>query len=351
MNVRFRTLYLRKRFPLAISRGVSHGSENLFVGVTRDGITGWGELSPGKSEGAATAKLAQGALESFLAGLEDGLSIHEIDLRGRLQQLPRCAASGLDIALWDWLGKKAGLPLYRLLGLGLPSAPTSVTIGIDTPEAVKERIPMILGRHRVRALKIKLGSPAGIEADQAMYAQAAESATPYSVRLRVDANGGWTVDDAIRMMDWLAERGTDYVEQPLREGQEEDLPALFRTRRLPIFVDESCRMSGDIPKWADCVDGVNLKLMKCGGITEALRLIATARAFGLKTMIGCMGESSMSISAGAALSGLVDHVDLDSHLNLDPDPCSGATLADGVVTPNPNPGHGARMELPESQDA
>ena len=145
------------------------------------------------------------------------------------------------------------------------------------------------------------------------------------------------------MMKWIVNQAplTEYVEQPLQEGQEGELRTLFKGRPLPIFVDESCRLSNDIPKWSEVVDGVNLKLMKCGGITEGLRIIATARAFGLKTMIGCMGESSMSISAGAAISGLVDYIDLDSHLNLDPDPCSGATLVDGITTPNQNPGHGA----------
>ena len=343
MQVEFRTLFLRKRFPLTISRGIIRGSENLFVGITKDNITGWGELSPGKTEGAATAQSAQEHLESFLGELQNGLSIHEVTQNAREHRIPLCALAGLDIALWDWLGKKAGLPLHRLLGVGLPTVPTSVTIGINPPDVVKERIPEILQGNRFKALKIKLGSPEGIEADQAMFCQVVESAKPYGIQLRVDANGGWSVDDAMRMMKWIVSQAplTEYVEQPLKEGRESELRKLFKGRPLPIFVDESCRLSSDIPKWHEAVDGVNLKLMKCGGITEGLRIIATARAFGLKTMIGCMGESSMSISAGAAISGLVDYIDLDSHLNLDPDPCSGATLVDGITTPNQNPGHGA----------
>ena len=347
MKIEFKTLYLKKRFPLTISRGVSRGGENLFIGITLDEITGWGELSPGKTEGSGTAKLARDCLETFLEGLKEDLAIHEISQFAREQQLPLCALAGLDIALWDWLGKKACLPLHRLLGLGLPKVPTSVTIGISTPETVRERIPEMLQGNSFKALKVKLGSPQGIEADQAMFAQVAESAKPYAVKLRVDANGGWDVDETRQMMAWLVKQApdTEYVEQPLREGREHDLPQLFKGRPLPIFVDESCRLSSDIPKWACYVDGINLKLMKCGGIAEGLRIIATARAFGLKTMIGCMGESSMSISAGAAISSLVDYIDLDSHLNLDPDPCSGATLIDGVITPNQHSGHGARIEM------
>ncbi len=326
-----------------ISRGISRGSENLFVGITKDNITGWGECSPGKREGAATAQSAQKHLESFLKQLQEGLSIQQVTEQARQQQIPLCALAGLDIALWDWLGKKAGLPLYRIFGVGIPTVPTSVTIGINPPDVVRERIPEILKENRFKALKIKLGSPEGIEADQAMFSQVVESVKPYHVQLRVDANGGWDVDDAIRMMKWIVNQApqTDYVEQPLQEGQESELRKLFKDRPLPIFVDESCRLSCDILKWSDFVDGINLKLMKCGGITEALRIIATAKAFGLKTMIGCMGESSMSISAGVAISGLVDYIDLDSHLNLDPDPCSGATLIRGITTPNQHPGHGA----------
>ncbi|MCY4050168.1 MAG: dipeptide epimerase [Gammaproteobacteria bacterium] len=335
-------MFLKKRFPLKISRGIIRGTENLFIGITKENITGWGELSPGMSEGAATVESARDHLESFLGKLQNNLSIHEVTENAREHQIPLCALAGLDIALWDWLGKKANLPLYRLLGIGLPTAPTSVTIGINPLHVIKERIPEILQGNRFKALKIKLGSPEGIEADQAMFCQVLVSTKPYDVKLRVDANGGWNTDDAIRMMKWIVKQApqTEYVEQPLQEGQESELPKLFKGRPLPIFVDESCRVSSDIPKWSTVVDGVNLKLMKCGGITEGLRIIATARAFGLKTMIGCMGESSMSISAGAAISGLVDYIDLDSHLNLDPDPCFGATLVDGITTPNQNPGHG-----------
>jgi L-alanine-DL-glutamate epimerase-like enolase superfamily enzyme len=146
------------------------------------------------------------------------------------------------------------------------------------------------------------------------------------------------------MIEWLEAQGVDYVEQPLAEGNESGLPELFAKRKLPIYVDESCRWSSDIPKWARHVDGINLKLMKCGGITEALRIVATARAHGLKTMIGCMSESSVAIAAGAAIGALFDHIDLDSHLNLNPDPADGAPIVEGVIVPLDVPGHGGSMK-------
>ena len=343
LRINFQTIHLEKRFPLRISRGVITGSDNLFVSVTHDDVVGWGEMAPGSSEGVATAADAEALLRDFCEqGLHD-LSIRQIHDLAIQQAIAPCALAALDIALWDWLGKKAGLPLYRLLGIGKPTVPTSVTIGINPPEVVRERVPRLLDGTGIKSLKIKLGSPDGIDADKEMFRQIVESTRNYNVNLRVDANGGWDIDEARHMMRWLADRHTDYIEQPLAEGREHDLPAIFKDRPLPIFVDESCRFASDILGYSDCVDGVNLKLMKCGGITGALQIIEVARAHKLKTMIGCMGESSLSISAGAALTGLLDHVDLDSHLNLAPDPCTGAQLADGVIVPNDLPGHGARF--------
>lgn len=350
MKLEFKTIYVKKQFPLTISRGVLRGSENLFVNITIDGISGWGEIAGkprqnehDKANEPETPEFYQQTLRQFCEQDFADFAIAKIYDLGIQQQIPPYALAGLDIALWDWLGKKANLPLYQLLGSGKPTVATSVTIGINSPEVVRERVPLLLHGTGIRALKLKLGSPLGIEADQAMYAQVVECAANYDVKLRVDANGGWSVDAAIDMMKWLAEKGCEYVEQPLRAGQEAELPRIYRHRPLPIYVDESCRFSRDIPQWAHCVDGVNLKLMKCGGITEALRIIAVARAHGLKTMIGCMGESSIAISAAAAITGLIDHIDLDSHLNLDPDPSVGATLQNGIIMPNDHPGHGAAL--------
>jgi L-alanine-DL-glutamate epimerase-like enolase superfamily enzyme len=344
MQVSFKTIHLKKRFPLAISRGVHSGSDNLFVFLTMDGITGVGEMSPGKTEGAGTPQLARDILQQFLLNDLEDLSVEAIYNLAREQKVAPCALAALDIALWDWVGKKANQPLYQLLSVEKSSVPTSVTIGINAPEVVRERVPLLLEGTGVKSLKIKLGSPEGIEADKAMYSQVIESTRSYDVQLRVDANGGWDVPEAMEMMKWIAERGADYIEQPLKQGAEDGLAALYKNRPLPIYIDESCRYAEDVGKWSDCIDGVNMKLMKCGGITEALRIIAAAREHDLKTMIGCMGESSVSISAAAAITGLIDHVDLDSHLNLDPDPATGAQMVDGVITPTELPGHGAAVK-------
>ena len=264
--------------------------------------------------------------------------------RSRELKIPPCAYVGLDTALWDWQAKKEGLPLYKLLGFPRPKTPTSVTIGINPPEVVKERIPILLEGTTVKSLKIKLGSADGIETDKLMFEQVVKSTKNYNVKIRVDANGGWNLGGAKYMMQWLADRGVDYVEQPLKEGEESNLEELYENRPVPIYLDETCRFSENISSFAHCVDGVNMKLMKCGGITEALKIIETARKYKLKTMIGCMSESSVSIAAAAALSGGIDHIDLDSHYNLAPDPSFGAPMVDGVTLPPDIAGHGGELK-------
>ncbi|GGG45676.1 dipeptide epimerase [Croceivirga lutea] len=344
MEVSYRIEYLKKKFPLRISRGVRDGQHNLFVAVTDEEYTGWGETSPGKSEGVATAEEAQEQLERFLKNQTDLSAINIVYDNAISSGLAPCALAALDIALWDLKAKKAQMPLYQLLGFPKPIHPTSITLGIMTPDEATERLPLILEDEGIRTLKVKLGNPEGIEADKAMYESVLAYNKSYTIAIRVDANGGWSVTDAKHMMQWLAERNCEYVEQPLKEGDEAYLPELYKNRPLPIFLDESCRFATDIPKWAHTVDGVNMKLMKCGGITGALRIIATAKAFGLKTMIGCMGETSISIAAGAAVSGMLDHIDLDSHLNLNPDPCEGAPLINEITMPLDVPGHGGKFK-------
>ena len=345
MIIKFHKVNLKKKFPLQISRGINSESQNVFIELIEDGITAWGESAPGKTEGASSAIQVEESLVKLIEEGIEGLSIYEVYQKGKELKTPPCALAALDIALWDLKAKKANLQLNDLLGIPKPSTPTSITVGINPPEVVKKRVELILKNKQVRALKIKLGSPNGIDYDKEIYSQVLESTKSSKISIRVDANGGWALDDAKEMIKWLSERNAEYIEQPLSEGNEDQLKFLFKGRSLPIFVDESCRFSEDVPRLANFVDGVNLKLMKCGGITEALRILNTARSFGLKTMIGCMSESSVSISAGASLTGIIDYVDLDSHYNLSPDPSSGAVMINGVTMTNNGDGHGANLNI------
>lgn len=342
MKAIFKRFYLSKRYPLRISRGITAGSENLFLAVQFSGRTGIGELASSTTEQGETCDTGQAELQPFLETLPpEQTSIQAIWDLARQAGVQSRALAALDMALWDALGHAAQMPLWKMFGLERKAVPTSLTIGINPPEVTRERVPEILHRTKAKYLKVKLGSQDGIAADQEHFLAARESSAPFHATIRVDANGGWSLADALYMQAWLAERGVDYIEQPLPRGAEDQLPELFRCRPIPIYADESCWFATDVPKLADRVDGVNLKLMKCGGLTEALRIVAVARAHGLGTMIGCMGESSVAISAGASISALFDHIDLDSHLNLTNDPASGAELIDGTVMPSLRHGHGA----------
>lgn len=343
MNIAFQRQLMRKVYPLVISRGTSGDCENLFVHVHCFGTQGLGELAGSPDSNGENCNTGCQELSAFAETVanDEWPAIHDIWRRAREAGVRPRALAALDMALWDAFAKACQQPLWRVFGLPRRAVPTSLTIGINPPAVTRERVPEILARTGAKFLKIKLGSPEGIEADQAHFLAAREAAMPFQVGLRVDANGGWNLHDATLMLPWLAARNVDYVEQPLPKGAEDQLPELFKSRPLPIFVDESCWFASDIPALAHCVDGVNLKLMKCGGLTEALRLVAAARAHGLQTMIGCMSEGSIAISAGASLSALFDYIDLDSHFNIRNDPARGAQMINGVVMPPDAPGHGA----------
>lgn len=344
MIIKFHKVNLKKKHPLRISRGLHDKTQNLFVELIQDGITSWGESAPGKTEGASTVIEVEDQLNRLISsGIED-LSHFEIYERSKDLNTPPCAYAALDMALWDLRAKKARVSLTNFLGFPSPITPTSLTVGINPPEIVRERIEELLLNPQVRALKIKLGSQEGIEYDKEIYSQVIESTKNSNVSIRVDANGGWTLEEAKKMMKWLSDRKADYIEQPLIEGHEDQLKFLFKGRQLPIFIDESCRVAEDVAKNYQYVDGVNLKLMKCGGITEALKILNVAKSHGLKTMIGCMSESSVSISAGASISGIIDYVDLDSHYNLNPDPSEGSLMKDGITMINNKTGHGAKLK-------
>jgi L-Ala-D/L-Glu epimerase len=342
MRISTQRISLTKLHPLTISRGTVTGSVNVVVSVEHDGIVGLGEMAPSEVTND-TAERAEALIGAWSGGLES-LSPFELD---RIEVLVGDAGpatrAALDMACYDWMGKRSNMSVWQLLGIDRTRAvPTSLTIGIDAEDVIRPKVAEILQRTHARILKVKLGQPAGIEADQAMFAivQEAAAKTGATPTWRVDANCGWTVDGARVIVPWLEARGVDMIEQPLAQGEEELLGAVRSVAQVPVFLDESIRTSADVARFASLVDGVNLKLMKCGGIREALRIIHTARAHGLQVMIGCMGESSLAISAGAQLGGLVDAIDLDSHLNLIDDPFDGAVFSEGRILANDRSGLG-----------
>jgi L-alanine-DL-glutamate epimerase-like enolase superfamily enzyme len=343
MQIQIQTFTLNKRFPLTISRGTTAQSTNIWLILQHDGIEGWGEASPlTLDRHCQTTHEIVRSLHQVIPQLKPFSPFDQQAIEAIVTSacLPSAAKAALDLAIHDWLGKRVGLPLWKLWGLDRQRiVPTSVTIGINTPEAARQRLLNWLQVYPVQAVKVKLGSPAGIDADQTML-QAVLSETSSNAKVSVDANGGWGLEDAIAMSHWLADQGITYIEQPLPEGQEEDLLALYRRSPLPIFVDESCFTSLDLPKLADRVHGINIKLMKSGGLTEAWRMIHTAQALGLQIMFGCYSDSALSNTAAVHLGSLATHLDLDSHLNLLDDPFLGAELHAGYLMPGELPGLG-----------
>lgn len=349
MQIQVETFTVHKRVPLTISRGTTATSQNIWLRIEQDGIEGWGEASPfAVADPPQTTQAILTELQRLIPLLEpySPLDRQVIEQIGQQQLKLSAARTAIDLALHDWLGKCANLPLWQIWGLDRQRiVPTSVTIGISTPEAAQQRLQSWMDQVEVKAVKIKLGSPAGIAADQAMFA-AVQAIAPTDAKLSIDANGGWSLTDAQKMSQWLAERGVTYLEQPLARGQEADLLSLYQQSPLPIFVDESCFTSRDIPHLADRVHGINIKLMKSGGLSEALRMVQTAKAHGLQVMFGCYSDSALSNTAAAQLAPLADHLDLDSHLNLVDDPFVGASIQSGCLMPNDLPGLGVnRAEI------
>lgn len=342
----FEPFTVNKRFPLTISRGTTAQNTNLWLRIREDGIEGWGEASlfsvsrEVKPDTAALIEEVE-AIAPILARYHP-LQQQMIEARLQAERISSAVRAAIDTALHDWLGKRAGLPLWQLWGLDLERiVPISVTVGIGSPDAARKRVRQWQEFMGANVLKIKLGSPEGIEADRAMFLAVREAAP--EAELTVDANGGWNCKEALQMSEWLAERGVKYLEQPLPVGEEDKLFELSARSPLPIFVDESCFSSKDIPRLAGCVSGINLKLMKTGGLTEALRAIHTAQACDLQIMYGCYSDSCLANTAMSHLAPLADYLDLDSHLNLLDDPFIGAQLQEGRLLPNSLPGLGVRQ--------
>jgi len=235
------------------------------------------------------------------------------------------------MALHDLAAKRVGVPLHRMWGLDAKAAPQSTfTIGLDTEEKIRAKV---LEAAEYPILKVKLGT----DRDEAILRTLRDTTDR---EIRVDANCGWTVTQAIRMLPVLEEYGVTVLEQPVVPQDIAGLGAIRRRATIPVIADESCLVATDIPPLVGHVDGINIKLAKCGSLREAIRMIAVARAHHLQVMVGCMIESSIAITAAAHLAPLVDIVDLDGAALLANDPFEGATIHGGQLTLPTAPGLG-----------
>ncbi|MCY7379672.1 MAG: dipeptide epimerase [Gemmatimonadaceae bacterium] len=298
MKLSHEIVTLRTKHPFVIARGGS--SEYRVVRVTLtapDGATGWGEAAPSRYYGE-TADTVVNVLPLLAQKLDgtDGWSLEALEHGlARAIRFNGSARAAVSAALHDLMGKRLGVPVHKLWGLDPAAAPpSSFTVGIAPDEPTLRARVEEAAQYPV--LKIKLGSTW----DERIVRMVRELA-PDKV-LRVDANAAWTPKSALRMIPLLQELGVEFVEQPLPPDDLDGLRFVRERSALPIIADESCLVAADIPKLAGVVDGINIKLAKCGGLREALRMIATARAHDMLVMAGCMIESSLGITAAAAFS-------------------------------------------------
>ncbi|HEX6022393.1 MAG TPA: dipeptide epimerase [Solirubrobacter sp.] len=331
-GVRARTHVLALRETFQIARGAADEETVVTAEFEHDGIVARGEGAPvdywGETiEGMTAALEADGA--SLLG--DDLFAGEAISARLAAWDGPQGAKMALDGALYDWLGKRVGQPVHRLLGTDRITPPTSYTIGIDSVEGTADRTRRATG---YEVLKIKVGGPGDLERLRAVRAET-------TARLRIDGNEGWDLATARDLTPELIELGVEFVEQPFPAA---DLDAFRAYRelspRLPVLIDEGCKDLASVAAIAGYADGIVIKLSKCGGIREALRMIHAARALGLQVMLGCMIESELGIAQAAQLGSLADHIDLDGHLLISSRPYAGLGLSDGRLVLSDGPGLG-----------
>jgi L-alanine-DL-glutamate epimerase-like enolase superfamily enzyme len=307
----------------------------IYTRYARDGVTGLGEGAPivrYKEDAKSADTMLQGVrryVETADPWTYDKLLAHVFkQVKGE-----HAGKAALDIALFDWIGKRLNVPVYRLFGLDPADAPiTTMSIGVDTPEMTRQKVEEAAD---FPVLKIKMGIGKDEDTLKAIRAVTKK-------HLRVDANEGWTSkEEALAKIQWLEQDGgVEFVEQPMPGDRTADHAWLRERVKMPIIADEACTDITQIPSLAAAYSGLNVKLDKAGGILEAHRWLTIARALGMKTMLGCMVSSSISVTAAAHLSPLVDYADLDGNLLIGNDRFRGVTVHNGKLVLPTGPGLG-----------
>lgn len=327
------TLQLKHTFTLATSSRTT--TPVVLTEIEYDGIRGFGEASMppylGESHESVMKFLSLLNLSQFS---DPFLLVDILDYVDKVMPGNYAAKASVDIALHDLIGKLVKEPFYRLFGLNPDKAPlTSFTIGLDSPEVIKQKVAEA---EPYKILKVKLGR----DNDREMV-EVIRSITDKP--LCVDVNQGWKDRGmALEMAVWLKEKGIMFLEQPMPKEMKDDIAWLTERSPLPVIGDEAIQNAKDIMDNKDVYSGINIKLMKCGGINAAMKMINVARALGMKVMIGCMTETSCAVTAAAQLAPLVDWCDLDGNLLIANDPFDGLKIVDGRVTLPERPGIGVK---------
>ncbi|MBV8637152.1 MAG: dipeptide epimerase [Candidatus Eremiobacteraeota bacterium] len=327
-------LALPLKHPFKIARSEETVARTALFRVSDGATEGIGESTPIARYGESVESVERYFQENHLT-LDDPFRLDDL----LNEDIPPAAREGLDLALHDLIGKRLGQPLYALLGLDPARTPvTSFTIGISDPETTLRKLEEI-GNHPV--LKVKLGLGTAREQVETI----AAIRDRYTGAIRIDANEGWSVESAIEILRELAKYEIEFCEQPIPAGSPEGLRAIRERSEIPIVTDEDSLTANDLVHLIGCVDGVNVKLAKTGGIRGAIAMIHTARALGMKIMLGCMVESAVAATAAAHISPLVDWADIDGPFLTKDDPFSGVSYKNGkLILPN-EPGLGVKERV------
>jgi len=335
MKLLYRPYGLQLKHTFTVSGFSRDTTPVVLTEIEYEGYTGYGEASMppylGESQESVMKFLEKVDIEQF----SDPFLMDDIlEYVDGIEEGNKAAKAAVDIALHDLMGKLVDQPLYRLWGINPERTPvTSFTIGIDTPEVVKQKTEEAAG---FKVLKVKLGGGNDMEMIETVR-------TVTGVPLYVDVNQGWTDrEEALEMIHWLKEQGILFVEQPLPKERIEDTAWLTAHSPLPIMADEAFQRLADVAGFKGVYSGINIKLMKSTGLREAHKMITVARALDMKVMMGCMTETSCAVSAASQLSPLVDWADLDGNLLISNDLYEGVKVIDGKLTLNDRPGIGIR---------
>lgn len=336
MKVKSHIISLKSKYPFRIAHGVRTETLTYIIEIQDGELTGYGEATPVPYYGI-TPQIMDDLLHEHLEAIENANWLHPAEYWNLLNPLIghnhflQCA---LDIAAYDLWAKRQNKTVYQHLGLSIDKIPFSnYTIGID-------EIPKMIEKMKefdFPIYKIKLGTEQDIEIVEALRKET-------NAIFRVDANTAWTVDQTIEFSKKMKNLGVEFIEQPLKSGQYEEMKEVMKYTSLPIIADESCITEEDVHKCIGNFSGINIKLAKCGGITPGLRMIAEARKHKMTVMMGCMTESSIGISAIAQLLPLLDYVDMDGTMLIANDPAVGVYLEKGKAIFPDKPGIGAFLK-------
>jgi L-Ala-D/L-Glu epimerase len=343
LRLNYEILELETRHTFHIARAAAPPARrNVWVRLSdNDAVEGWGEAAPNAYYAESTETVID-ALERMRPLLEAVRCVQPSKLGHLEYQLldiarrDASARAAVSAALFDLAAKRLDQPIWKLLGLNPACTPvSSFTIGIDRLEMMREKVREA---SEYSILKIKVGTPN----DEAILRMLRDE-RPEAI-IRVDANTGWTVDEALDNLPMLEAFGVELIEQPLHPDDLSGLARISKASRIPIIADESCKTADDVQRLIGCVHGVNIKLAKCGSLLEGIRIATAARRNGMMVMVGCMIESTLGIAASAQLAPTADWVDLDGAALLARDYFSGPGLMrDGRMRINTEPGLGVEI--------